>query len=266
MMQHPVTIRPRRFWNRPALAQAMAETSGGLVDTRTARPPTSLEARVRAIARAPLFSGLTGSDLEALAQRAQERPMRSAEILFRRGDQGSGMLVILEGEVRITVASPDGREQVLRLLGPGDVFGEIALLDGRPRTADATAMTNGRLLSLERRDLLARVEQDAGLALRLIAMLCERLRTTSRQLETLQFDDLPTRLAATLISLTAGRAGSKVDITQAALGAMVGASRETVNKRLRDWQRSGWVELTPGRIRVRDVAALALLAPTDSVH
>jgi len=208
-----------------------------------------------------LFGGLPLPDLEALAARTQERPMRRGETLFRRGDPGSGMLAILAGEVRITLASAGGREQVLRILRPGEVFGEIALLDGRPRTADATALTNGRLLLLDRRDLLARLEADSGLALRIIGMLCDRLRTTSRQLETLLFHDISTRLADTLLHLASGRPTPRVDITQSALGEIVGATRETVNKKLREWELAGHVELTPGRVILRDARALAALLP-----
>jgi len=191
--------------------------------------------------------------------------MDRGETLFRRGDPGSGMLAILAGEVRIALASATGREQVLRILKPGEVFGEIALLDGRPRTADATALTNGRLLVLERRDLLARMEADASLALRIIGMLCDRLRTTSRQLETLLFHDISARLADTLLHLASGRPTPRVDLTQSALGEIVGATRETVNKKLREWEVAGHVELTPGRVILRDAAALAALLP-DAVR
>lgn len=230
-----------------------------------APPPGSLPAgpasRARLLAAAPIFAGLPAADIEALAAGARERPMQRGETLFRRGDPGSFMLAVLAGEVRIALTGAGGRDQVLRLLKPGEVFGEFALLDGQPRSADAVATTNGRLMVLDRREMLARMRADPELALRILVMLCARLRATSAQLEAMLFHDAATRLAATVLRLAAGHAGARVDITQANLGEIVGTTRETVNKKLRDWEQAGWVALTPGRITVRDAAALRVLLP-----
>lgn len=216
------------------------------------------------LARTPLFAALPETDLAALAARAQERRMHRGETLFQRGDPGSAMLAILAGEVRISLAAAAGREQVLRVLRAGEVFGEIALLDGRPRSADAVALTSGRLLVLERRHLLARLQADAALALRIIAILCERLRATDAQLGAMLFHDAETRLAATLLSLSQVHRQRRVDVTQSMLGEIVGASRETVNRKLRGWEQSGVVTLSPGRIVLRDPKALAALLPEAS--
>ncbi len=225
----------------------------------TMKGPASEKARL--LAKTPLFRGLEPCDLDALAARAQERPMRAGDVLFRRGDPGASMCALLAGEVRIVLPGTDERDQVLRVLHGGDVFGEIALLDGGARTADAIAETNGRLLVVERRDLLQMLQEDPALALRIIGLLCERLRSTSLLLEAMLFHDAAARLASTVLMLADGRPGLRLDITQRVLGEMIGAARETVNKKLREWQAAGLLALEPGRITVLDRAGLQRLAP-----
>lgn len=212
--------------------------------------------RARLLSKAPLFERMRPQDLAALATRTQERAMRSGDVLFRRGDAGSSMLVILSGQIRIVLPGSAGREQVLRVLRPGEVLGELALLDGGSRTADAVADTNGRLLVLERRDLMPMLQADAALSLAVLTILCGRLRTTDWLLEAILFHDTATRLASTLLMLSQHRPGGQIDITQGALGERVGAARETVNKKLRDWQGERILHLEPGRITVLDRAAL----------
>ena len=187
--------------------------------------------------------------------------MTAGERLFQRGDPGTAMLVVMAGEVRIVLPSRDGREQVLRTLQPGEVFGEMALLDGGTRSADAVAQTNGRLLQLDRRDMMAQIHATPALALTILGVLSERLRTTSWLLETMLFHDAGARLAAILLALTQGQAGQRVDITQSALGDRIGTTRETVNRRLRELQSDGILAVEPGRITVLDPAALRCLAP-----
>ncbi len=215
----------------------------------------------RALQRSPVLGRLPPDLLLLLAAEAHERPMARGEVLFRRGDAGGSMMAVLRGEVHVTIGSPDGRQHLLRRLGPGEVFGEIALLDGRPRTADATAGVPGRLLVLERAGLQACLAREPAMAMGLVEVLCDRLRSTSVQLETQLFQDAAVRLAGTLLALAAGRPGGSVDVTQEVLGSMIGATRESVNKRLRLWQRQGWVALRPGRVTLRDAAALATLLP-----
>lgn len=223
--------------------------------------PQPLSDKARLLSRTPLFGSLGPAELEALANRATERLMRAGEVLFRRAEPGSSMVAIIAGEVRIVLPGAEGRDQVLRILRAGEVFGEVALLDGRSRTADVVADTNGRLLIVERRDLLLVLQDDPDLALRIIVLLCDRLRTNNWLLETILFHDAAARLASTLLVLAAGRPGLRVDMTQRALGEMVGAARETVNKKLREWQAAGILALEPGRVTVLDRAALQKLAP-----
>lgn len=226
-----------------------------------AQTSSPLSDKARLLSRTPLFSSLRPRELETLAGRAAERPMRAGEVVFRRSDPGSSMVAILSGEVRIVLPGANGRDQVLRVLRAGEVFGEVALLDGRARTADVVAETNGRLMIVERRDLLHILTDDPDFALRIITLLCDRLRTNNWLLEAMLFQDSAARLASTLLTLAAGRPGLRLDITQRALGEMVGSARETVNKKLREWQAAGILALEPGRVTVLDQAALRRQAP-----
>jgi len=233
--------------------------------TQSTDPSDQRSERVRLLARAGLFQGMRPEDVATLAARAKDRPMRSGEVLFRRGDPGTTMLVILVGQIRIVLPSSDGREQVLRLMQPGEVLGELALLDGGNRTADAVAETNGRLLVLDRSDLLAVLRTDPNLALAVMTILCDRLRTVTWLLESMMFNDTTGRLASTLLILCQGKPGRRIDITQGALGGRVGAARETLNRKLREWQAAGVIALEPGRITVLDPAALRQFAPGADV-
>jgi CRP-like cAMP-binding protein len=203
----------------------------------------------------PIFSGFPDADIEKLAAAAQGRTMRKDETLIRTGDPGSFMMIVLEGEVRVMLTAASGREQIVNTLGPGAIIGEIALFDGQPRTADVVAATKGRLLTIERAAMQRLIEEDAKLALRVIEMLCTRLRNTMVQLESMLFHDVASRLAASLISLAKGNP-KRLDMTQAALGTLIGASREIVNKRLRQLEREGAVALSPGRVVILDEALL----------
>lgn len=171
------------------------------------------------------------------------------------------MMALLRGSVRISTGSADGREVVLNTITAGEVFGEIALLDGKPRTADVVAATNGKVLTIERAAVLRLLEQHPEFGLRLIEGLCGRLRATLVQLESMVFQDVATRLAASLLGLAQGKAPRRLDITQAALGQLVGASREIVNKRLRALAAQGIVALSPGRILLLDEARLTQMIP-----
>lgn len=187
--------------------------------------------------------------------------MRNSETLFRRGDPGSSMFIILAGQVRIVLPGIDGRDQVLRIFHSGEVLGELALLDGGRRTADAVADTNGSLLVVERRDLMPMLRADPDVSLAIMAMLCGRLRATDWLLEAMLFHNTAARLAATLLILSQHHPGGHVNITQGALGERVGAARETVNKKLREWQADNILALEPGRVIVVDRAALRQHAP-----
>src|SRR6266702_8103079 len=151
------------------------------------------------------------------------------------------------------------------IFGEGEIFGEIALLDGRPRTGDATAMSDCELMVIERRDFLDLVRSQPEIALKLMEVLCARLRHTSEQVEDVLFLDLPGRLAKILLQLTETAKlpqARRVAITQREIGQMIGMSRESTNKQLRDWEDRNWVRLERGGIVVLKPDALAAIART----
>jgi CRP-like cAMP-binding protein len=215
-----------------------------------ARDAADTRARCRALAGCSLFASLSAGSLEALAAAMIERQLECGEEIFRQGDPGHALFAVLAGEVRIVVGGDDGRDHVLRVAGPGEVFGEVAVLDGRPRSANATAATRCRLLVLERRLLFALMERESSVAINLIGVLNEKLRTTSAQVESLLFHSLSKRLATVLLDLLGHRRGPAIDITQTELGRLTGVTRESVNKKLRAWQAAGFVSLQPGRVMV----------------
>jgi CRP-like cAMP-binding protein len=218
----------------------------------------------RILARHEFFHDMPGPVIERLASHSRLTAYPAGRRLFQKGDEGAGLLAVVTGLVKISVPLDDGREAVLNHVTAGEIFGEIALLDGEPRTADATAVAKSQILSLDRRDFLGIVAEEPEIAIRLLAVVSRRLRQTSRQVEDLTFADVPTRLAKALLRMAdlqdpKGLTG-RITITQRELGQTVGLSRESTNKCLRRWQRAGYVLLEKGSCSLKDRAALNLLA------
>jgi CRP/FNR family transcriptional regulator, cyclic AMP receptor protein len=211
----------------------------------------------------PFFSRLGDSEADAILAQATVARYAEGALIFAKGDPGNSMMAVLRGRVMISSPSVDGRQVVLTTFREGDVFGEIALLDGKERTADATAAADCELLVVARRSLLGLLERQPELAHQLLIVLCERIRRTNEQVEDFAFLHLETRIAKALLRLAqeegqrapASHLGLK--ISQRALGEIVGSSRESVNKHLQDWKRLGIIELEKGSILIRDVEALA---------
>lgn len=217
--------------------------------------------------RSSLFARLGDGEIDAVLAHALVTRHTEGDQIFAKGDPGNSMMAVLKGRVSITAPSRDGRQVVLTVMRDGEVFGEIALLDGKERTADATAMTDCELLIVPRRSLFSLLERRPDLCIDLLIVLCERLRRTNEQVEDLAFLDLEARIAKVLVRLAEenGEGQSRaaqvgVKISQRALGELVGGSRESVNKHLQDWKRSGIIALAKGSIVIRDIEALAELA------
>jgi CRP-like cAMP-binding protein len=175
---------------------------------------------------------------------------------------------VISGTVKISVSSPDGRSAILNLIGPGETFGEIAVLDGLARTADATANTNCEIYVIDRRDFLPFVRSQPALAMKFIELLCTRLRWTSDQVEEVILQDLPGRLASALLRLTEkhklAQGGRTIAITQQEISEMVGMTRESINKQLRAWATRNWVRLEHGAIVVLNPGMLRELTEAGS--
>src|SRR5690349_14228760 len=158
-------------------------------------------AQRQALLTCTLFTAMRPEELDRLLAMASERTVRRGQTIVLKGDPGSSMMAVLSGSVRITTGSPDGKEITLNIIRPGEVFGEIALLDGRPRSADASAIEDCTLLVIERRHFLPFLLANQDLMLRMLAVLCQRLRQTSAALGDLVMLDLPGRLARLLMRL-----------------------------------------------------------------
>jgi CRP/FNR family cyclic AMP-dependent transcriptional regulator len=217
-----------------------------------------------ALLASPFFSHLRAEELDELIAHSAERRALRGTLIFSKGDPGHFMLAVLSGLVRVGVTSADGREITLNVIGPGEIVGEVALLDGRPRSADAVAAEETTMMVIERRFFLPFLVRHEGLVERMLAVLCDRLRRTSAALEELALLDLPGRLARLLVKLAGdyGRAveggGVRIDIrlSQRDLSNQVAATRESVNKQLRIWRDAGIIGIESGHIVLRDVAAL----------
>jgi len=195
--------------------------------------------------------------------RARIRHFTAGEAIFLMGSPGNSMMAVLRGAVRISVPSPEGREIVLAILQPGEVFGEIALLDGKERTADARAMMDCDLAVLERRYVMEFLERQPDAWPRLVEVLCSRLRAADLHMAEVAMQPLPVRLAKVLLRMghseTLGRPTDRLQVSQRELGNIVGAARESVNKCLSEWQRSGCLRIERASITILDRAMLEQL-------
>src|SRR5215472_9693039 len=220
--------------------------------------------RRQILRRSALFARLPDDEIDAILKYAAIRRYAANAQIVRKGDPGSSMMAVLRGRVVIRAPSSEGKEVILNIINEGEIFGEIALLDGKERTADATAMTDCKLLVVARRSFLPLLERPV-VARELLKVLCERLRRTSEQLEDVLFLDLQARMAKILLRFAeadgAPQRGMRVVLrmSQRELGNLVGASREKVNRRLRAWRRAGIIAIEKGTIFIRDPAALRSL-------
>ena len=228
--------------------------------------PIDTTARRAALARTQIFQSLSPEDMDAVLQRTIVRRTRRNEIIMRRGDANSGMVVIVSGRVRISVVSEDGKEATLNVLGAGEVLGEMSLLDGEPCSADVTAQEDCTLLVIDRAQFMGLLRANSGLCLHLMALLTRRLRQTNSALEDMALLDLPTRLGRLLARLASDygvpvRAGTRIEVklSQKDLSTLVGASREKVNKQIRLWEEEGVLAKDSGRMVIADVRALPAL-------
>jgi CRP/FNR family transcriptional regulator, cyclic AMP receptor protein len=203
----------------------------------------------------PIFAGLGDEAITAIATLCTKRQLDSGEVLFQKGDKGDALYGVRRGRVRVETGTAGGGRLVLNVLGPGDLFGEIALFDGQPRTADAIASEASELFMVRRSDFLSYLEREPRITIRLLELLCQRIRWVSDRMEEAVLLPLHARLARRLCAL-ADDFGSEVHISQEELGTYVGAARESVNRQLQEWRRAGIIELGRGRISLLDMDRL----------
>ena len=223
-------------------------------------------ARRAALSRTQIFQSLPPEELDAILHRTSVRRLRRNDTVMRRGDPNGGMVVIMSGRVRIGVVSEDGKEATLSVLGAGEVLGEMSLLDGEPCSADVTAQEDCALLVIDRAQFLALLRANSSLCLHLMTLLTKRLRRANSALEDMALLDLPTRLGRLLSRLASDygvpvRTGTRIEVklSQKDLSTLVGASREKVNKQIRQWEEEGVLCKDSGRMVIADARALPSL-------
>jgi CRP/FNR family cyclic AMP-dependent transcriptional regulator len=217
----------------------------------------------RFLSQVPFLEAFTQSDIARLAARVVERRFDDRQTIFGRGERGSSMMAVVEGRVRISIASATGRELLLGVVEPGQIFGELALLDGGPRSADASALGACLLLSLDRREFLSVVQRSPDTALRLAEMVCKRLRAANDQLESVALLSVPARLARLLLAdgaLARNTVPTDAALSQGDLGQHIGACRQKVNLHLGRWLAEGVLARQGQALVIRDRDRLSAIA------
>src|SRR6266436_8067557 len=213
-----------------------------------------------------LFAGLSADERAAVVALARIRTFNAGETIFSIGSPGEQMMALLSGAIRISVTSSDGKELLLAIIQPGEVFGELAILDNKERSADAVAETACTVAMLDRRDILSFFERNPSAWPNLVKVLCQRLRHTDQVFAEVALLQLPAKLAKSMLRLLdldgtfAPRKTPIIRYSQRELANMVGGTRESVNRCLRNWQRNGIVQITEGSIIITNRPALEQMA------
>jgi len=218
---------------------------------------------VATLARVSLFADLAEEDLERLAACFQRRRYARGQVIFAQGDPGQSLYVVETGRVAATASTADGRELVLNRFGPRECFGELALLDGEPRSADAVALEACSLFLLHRDDFLRFLEEHPPVAIRLLVVVSRKLRHTTQQALDVAFLDVPARIARTLLELATTRGALEssdhapwLRVTQSELSEMIGATRETTNRWLSHYASQGLIDCKRGLVTILNPAGL----------
>ncbi|MEX5269416.1 Crp/Fnr family transcriptional regulator [Kocuria sabuli] len=213
--------------------------------------------------RAPLFASLDDQAFAALTEELTEVDLSRGSTLFHEGDPGDQLYFIISGKIKLGRTAPDGRESLVAIMGPGELFGEMALFDPSPRSTSATAVSETRLAGLRHENLKKVIERSPDVSAQLLQALARRLRRTNESLADLVFSDVPGRVAKALLDL-ADRFGRPAtdgilvahELTQEELAQLVGASRETVNKALAEFVQRGWIRLEARAVVILDLQRL----------
>ncbi|WP_275185591.1 Crp/Fnr family transcriptional regulator [Bradyrhizobium sp. CSA112] len=240
----------------------------GVPQQRTGEAHGFPSSKLSILRKHPYFADLEAEAFEQLCRYAKHSTLKRGATIFSKGDPGVSLFAVISGTVKISISSPDGRSAILNLIGAGEIFGEIALLDGSVRSADATANSNCELFTIDRREFIPFVRSQPGLAMKFIELLCARIRWTSDQVEQIILQNLPGRLASALLRLSekhkSAPQGRTIAITQQEISEMVGMTRESINKQLRAWAARDWVRLEHGAIVVLNAEMLREMAEAGS--
>ncbi len=223
---------------------------------------------IHQIARVPLFQDLDRKYYDDLAMIVTDQVFRKGESIFGEGDEGTGFYVVLSGRVKIFKVSPEGKEQILHIFGPGEPFGEVAVFTGRPFPANAEALEETRALFFPRKEFLDLIRKDPSLALNMLAVLSQRLRRFSALIENLSLKEVPGRLAAYLLYLGEGKKEKSevtLEIPKNQLASLLGTIPETLSRILARMTRDGFIKsIGPRQIQLLDRKGLEELASGES--
>jgi CRP-like cAMP-binding protein len=216
------------------------------------------------LARSGIFQGVEADAAESLAKEMETIDVRKGEVVFSEGEPGDSLYIVLSGKIKVGRRAADGRQNLIAVMGPSDMVGELSLFDPGPRTATATAVVDTRLARLRKQGLRPWLTNRPEIAEQLLRVLARRLRRTNDALADLIFTDVPGRVAKQLLQL-AQRFGTQEggamrvthDLTQEEIAQLVGASRETVNKALADFAHRGWIRLEGKSVLISDSERLA---------
>ena len=219
---------------------------------------------IELLARVPLLSGLSQAELERIAQVAVPRSFPKGARVFHEGDQSDACYIIRDGEVRVTREHSDGRAIALATLGPGEIVGELAMLDGEVRSASVEAVSDVELLAIAARDMRGLLERNPEITAKLVVALTQRVRETNERVARQSFQTVPSRVAGVLSQLVAeagsdgqgARDGVTIRMNQADLAQLAGTSRESVSRFLAVLERAGVVRVGRGRVTVLETQRL----------
>ena len=210
------------------------------------------------LASIPLFSGLPAEELERFAELTRERSYPKGSVILFQDDPGDSLFVLRDGRVKVVLIGEDGREVILGVLEPGAHFGELALIDDQPRSAHVIAMEDAQLLVLRREDFKRRVEANPTVAWALLTELSRRLRRADVKIGGLVLLDVPGRIARLLLDLSAESDSEQIEkpLTHQTIAQMIGASRETVSRAMKEFQDAGLIRVERRKISIGDREAL----------
>ena len=219
--------------------------------------------KIERLRQTPYLRAVPADDLEVLARRLREHRYEAGIVIFRRGDPSNGLGVVLQGRVRTVITSPEGRQQVLKVFGPGRTFADIAVFDDEPQPAEAIADAESTVVFIPRPDLLDLLKRHPDAAIDVIHLFASRLRAYKQMVEDLSLRPVVARVARLLVDRARGAqmlveesASSSPEYTQDAIAAMVGSVREVVQRALKTLEHAGFIQMTRGRIQIIDVEAL----------
>ena len=223
--------------------------------------------KLELLANVVLFSDFSVKQLEAVSLVARKKTLQRREELFHKGDHGGEIYVVASGKLKALTTSAEGDDVVFSILGPGEVFGEVALLGATPRTATVSAIEDCQLLAIDRRDFMSFLMTNPEVSVKLLSVLAMRLKRVSELVEDTLFLNLPLRLAKKLLSLSRvygeeAAEGIRIDLrlSQEEWGDLVGTTRESINKQLRKWTEAGIVRLDDGYVVILNPVELEKLA------